>query len=298
VKYEFILEHPEHPVSRWAAVLQINKSGYYAWRKSLKARNERESNIRKRIREEFENGRETYGPDRIVMKLRQDGEKLGRRRCASYMRDMGLKSIHGRRRTRSLTDSRKARGDGYPNILRDECFPIVPRMGLVSDITYLRTGEGFMYYCMVKDVVTGEILGDQMSERMTTDLTIGAMSAVQARHTLEDGCIFHSDRGSQYTSKAFMELLSRQGIRQSFSRVGKPGDNPWAESFFATMKKELVHWTFYRTKESIRTAVFEYVHCFYNGTRTQKRLGYLSPRQSFNSLRMKWLAIKGEKIAA
>jgi len=102
---------------------------------------------------------------------------------------------------------------------------------------------------MVKDVVTGEVLGDHMSERMTADLVINTMSAVLARHKLEDGCIFHSDRGSQYTSKLFIELLSRNGIRQSFSRVGKPGDNSWSESFFATMKKELVHWTFHRTRE-------------------------------------------------
>jgi Transposase and inactivated derivatives len=293
-----MLDQPEHPVSRWAVTLQINKSGYYAWRNGLKAREERRANIKKRIGEAFEKSRKTYGPDRIVMELRKMGEKLGRRRCAAYMREMGLKSIHNRRRTRSLTDSRKARGDGYPNILRYESFPIVPRMGLVGDITYLRTGEGFMYYCMIKDVVTGEVLGDQMSERMTTELVIDAMSAVRARHTLEDGCIFHSDRGSQYTSKAFMEYLSRHGIRQSFSRIGKPGDNSWSESFFATMKKERVHWTFYRTKESIRAAVFEYVHCFYNGTRTQKRLGYLSPRQLFNSLNMKRMTVNRKKIVA
>ena len=138
-----MLDHTEHPVSRWAAVLQINKSGYYAWCSGLKARNERNTNTKKRIMEEFEKSRRTYGSDRIVMELRKMGEKLGRRRCAAYMREMGLKSIHSRRRTRSLTDSRKARGDGYPNILRYECFPIVPRMGLVGDITYLRTGEGW-----------------------------------------------------------------------------------------------------------------------------------------------------------
>jgi putative transposase len=171
-------------------------------------------------------------------------------------------------------------------------------MGLVSDITYLRTGEGFMYYCMVKDVVTGEILGDHMSERMTSELVINAMLAAQVRHDFEDGCIFHSDRGSQYTSNAFKELLSRYGVRQSFSRVGKPGDNSWSESFFATMKKELTHWTFHRTKDLIRAAVFEYVHCFYNGTRIQKRLGYLSPRQLFNSMRFKELATNSEKRAA
>jgi len=293
-----MLEHTEHPVSRWAAALQINKSGYYAWRLGLKARDERNTHTKKRISEEFERSRSTYGPDRIVKELRKTGEKLGLHRCAVYMLEMGLKSIHSRRRTRSLTNSRKARGDGYPNILRDECFPIVPRMGLVGDITYIRTGEGFMYYCMVKDVVTGEILGDQMSDRMTTELVIDAMSTVMARHSLEGGCIFHSDRGSQYTSKAFMEYLSRHGVRQSFSRVGKPGDNSWSESFFATLKKELVHWRFYRTKESICSAVFEYVHCFYNGTRTQKRLGYLSPRQFYNSLRIRRMATMRKKKAA
>jgi len=286
VKYEYILEKTEHPVSRWAVSLQISKSGYYAWRKSHKARKAREKNIKKRIRDEFEKSRMTYGPDRIVAELRKSGEKVGRRRCVTYMKEMGLKSVHGRRRLRSLTDSRKARGDGYPNIFRYESFPIVPRMGLVSDITYLRTGEGFMYYCMVKDVVTGEVLGDHISERMTAELAVNAMAAALSRHRFENGVIFHSDRGSQYTSKAFMEYLSRHGIRQSFSRVGMPGDNPWSESFFATMKKELTHWTFHRTRESIRAAVFEYVHCFYNGTRTQKRLGYLSPRQYFNTMRL------------
>lgn len=298
MKYEFILDNSEYPVSRWAAILQIDKSGYYAWCTNRKSSKEREEALKKRIREEFERSRMTYGPDRIVMELRKAGVKIGRRRCVAYMREMGLKSIHVRRRTRSLTDSRKARGDGYPNILRDESFPVVPRMGLVSDITYLRTGEGFMYYCMVKDVVTGEVLGDHMSDRMTSELVINAILSARARHELEDGCIFHSDRGSQYTSKAFMELLAGYGIRQSFSRVGKPGDNPWSESFFATMKKELVHWTFYRTKDAIRAAVFEYVHCFYNGTRIQKGLGYLSPRQLFNSIRLNGLATISEKRAA
>ena len=214
MKYEFILDNPEYPVSRWAARLQINKSGYYAWRKVRESRKGRQEAIKARIREEFEKSEKSYGVDRIVAELRKKGEKLGRRRCGAYMREMGLKSIHSRRRTRSLTDSRKARGEGYPNILRDECFPIVPRMGLVSDITYLRTGEGFMYY------------------------------------------------------------------------------------FFATMKKELIHWSFYRTKESIRSAVFQYVNCFYNGTRIQKRLGYLSPRQYFNSMKWNGLAKKSGKMAA
>ena len=111
---------------------------------------------------------------------------------------MNFKGGVNLRRSKSLTDSRKARGAGYPNIFRFESFPIVPRVGLVSDITYLRTGEGFMYYCMVKDVVTGEVLGDHMSERMTSELAVKAMSAVIARHRLEKGCMFPTPKTSQY----------------------------------------------------------------------------------------------------
>ena len=141
------------------------------------------------------------------------------------MADMQLDSCHNRHRAKSLTNSKKARGDGYPNILRNQEFPIAPRMGLTSDITYLRTDEGFMYHCVIRDIVTGEVLGDHMADRMTKELVMNAILAMLARHELATGCIFHSDRGSQYTSKAVMGLLQQYGLRQSFSRVGMPGDN-------------------------------------------------------------------------
>jgi len=284
VKYRFILEHKEYPVSKWAEKLQVDRTGYYSWLRSRESREERETYLKKRIKEEFEKSRGTYGPDRIVKELRKAGDSIGRDKCAAYMSEMGLESCHNRHRTKSLTNSKKARGDGYPNILGKEMFPIAPRMGLVSDITYIRTGEGFMYHCVVKDVVSGDVLGDHIADRMTKELVINALLAVLARHALHEGCIFHSDRGSQYTSNAFMELLKKYGIRQSFSRVGMPADNSWAESFFATMKKELIHWTHFETKAEVRGAVFEYIYCFYNVTRIQKRLGYMSPKQYLKSL--------------
>jgi putative transposase len=129
-----------------------------------------------------------------------------------------------------------------------------------------------------------------MDDRMTKELVLNAIKAMQARHELAKGCIFHSDRGSQYTSKAVMGLLQQYGLRQSFSRVGMPGDNAWSESFFATMKKEVIHWTHYETKEAVRAAVFEYIYCFYNVSRIQKRLGYMSPREYLRSLRTDQLA--------
>lgn len=146
-----------------------------------------------------------------------------------------------------------------------------------------------MYYCVIRDLVTGEVLGDYMADRMKKELVINAILAMLARHKIEPGCIFHSDRGSQYTSNSVKDLLCRYGMRQSFSRVGMPGDNAWSESFFATMKKELIHWTHYETKESVRAAVFEYVYCFYNVKRIQKRLGYMSPIEFLRSLQIEGL---------
>lgn len=129
-----------------------------------------------------------------------------------------------------------------------------------------------------------------MAERMTKELVINSILAMMAKHRLEEDCIFHSDRGSQYTSKAVMGLLKQYGLRQSFSRVGMPGENSWSESFFARMKKELTHWAYYRTRESVKAAVFEYIYCFYNVKRIQKRLGYMSPREYFRLLETRKLA--------
>jgi putative transposase len=284
VKYRFIEDNPGHPVAKWAEVLRIERTGYYAWLRRREEKEKRETHLKKRIREEFKKGRGAYGPDRVVAELRKSGERIGRLKCAGYMEDMGLSSSHNRHRSKSLTNSKKARGEGYPNILRDKEFPIVPRMGVTSDITYIRTGEGFMYHCVVRDIVTKDVLGDHVADRMTKELVINAILSMTARHKMREGCIFHSDRGSQYTSKAVMSLLPQLGFRQSFSRVGMPGDNSWSESFFATMKKELVHWSHFETNAEARAAVFDYIYCFYNATRTQKGLGYMSPRDYVKSL--------------
>jgi len=193
------------------------------------------------------------------------------------MAEMGLCSVHNRHRTRSLTDSRKARGDGYANLTRGQTFEI-PRQALCGDITYLKSGEGWLYLATVKDIVTGEILGEATSERMKSELVTRAFLNAQARFHLAEGTIFHSDRGSQYTSAAFMDMLKLYGIRQSFSRVGMPGDNSWAESFFATLKKECIHFRHFATREELRQTVFAWIEGFYNTKRVQARLGYLSPK--------------------
>ena len=133
MKYEFIKDNPEYPVAKWAVTLKIERTGYYTWLNRREALGEREKHLRGAIKKEFEGSLGTYGPERIAIELRKKDEHIGRKKCAEYMADLGLDSCHNKHRSRSLTNSKKSRGEGYPNILR-EYFPIVPRMGLASDI--------------------------------------------------------------------------------------------------------------------------------------------------------------------
>jgi len=249
----------------------------------LEQRNKEKAVLQNRIKKIFDDSGGTYGPDRICGILRHKGYKASYRKVGTHMAEMGLKSIHTRHRTRSLTDSRKARGTGYSNLVKGQIFEM-PYQVVCSDITYLRSGEGWLYLCVVKDIITGEILGTATDERMKKELVIRAFLNAQARHGLEKGTIFHSDRGCQYTSQAFVNVLKQYGIRQSFSRVGMPGDNAWAESFFATLKKECIHFRQFATRDELRQTVFAWIEGFYNARRVQARLGYASPREYVQQL--------------
>jgi putative transposase len=265
-------------VTEWAKLLKASRSGYYAYIERLERREEEKKNKKATIKKIFDDSGGTYGPDRICGELRKRGHKASYKKIGRYMSEMGLSSIHNRHRSRSLTDSRKARGEGYPNLVAGQIFD-KPYQAVCSDITYLKSGEGWLYLCKVKDIVSGEILGEAYSTNMKKELVIQAILNTLARHKLPAGAIFHGDRGSQYTSKAVKELLELYGIKQSFSRVGMPGDNAWAESFFATLKKECIHFRHFATKEELKQTVFAWIHSFYNTKRIQKRLGYLSPRE-------------------
>ena len=276
--FDFIRNHREYSVAKWAVFLQVSRSGYYAYIERREFREKEKQSKKGEIKRIFDESGGTYGSNRINGIIRKSGGKASYRKTSEYMADMGLQSVHNHHRTRSLTDSRKARGEGYPNLVRGQVFEI-PYQALCSDITYLKSGEGWEYLCTVKDIVSGEILGEAMSARMKKELVIQAFLNAQARHDLPRGGIFHSDRGSQYTSKAFMETLELYGMKQSFSRVGMPGDNAWAESFFATLKKECIHFRHFATREELRQAVFAWIESFYNNRRVQARLGYMSPRE-------------------
>jgi putative transposase len=279
-------------VAKWAEFFQVSRSGYYAYIERRERREQEKIALKARIKEIFKESRGTYGPDRICGVLRKSGQKASYHRVSGYMAEMGLASIHNRYKTRSLTDSRKARGDEYPNLVRGQVIDM-PWQAVCSDITYLKSGKGWLYLCAVKDIVSGEILGEATSVNMKKDLVIQAFLNAQARHKLPEGTIFHSDRGSQYTSKEFMDILKLNGMRQSFSRVGMPGDNAWAESFFATLKKECIHFRHFATRDELRQTVFEWIEGFYNTRRIQARLGYMSPKE----YAARCIDLKGKSVA-
>lgn len=272
-------QQKQHATAKWAKTLGVSKSGYYDWLKDRDNRAARDQKIRQTVIDLFQQeGKGAYGADRICGCIRRDGNRASYPVVKRIMTEEGLKSVHCRRRQRSLTDSRKARSDEYKNLTKDLEITY-PFQVLSSDISYIRTGEGFDYLCQVRDILTNTVLASCQSETMKAALVSQTIKMAQKRWQLPAGIILHSDRGSQYTAKDVMEQVTGYGWQQSFSRVGKPGDNSWSESFFAILKKEIIHWHFYPTREQARQAIFEYIEVFYNRQRAQKRLGYLSPIQ-------------------
>lgn len=262
--------------AKWAKQLGVSTSGYYDWIKDREQRRSREQTLVKKVKTIFDESNGTYGAERICGVLRSKGQSASYPVVKRIMDQEGLKSVHVRRRQRSLTDSRKARDDRYKNLTLDLDINS-PFQVVTSDISYVRTGEGFDYLCKVRDVYTGAVLATCQENKMKKELVLKTMEQAQKRWHLPAGTIWHSDRGSQYTAEAVKNKAKKYGWKQSFSRVGKPGDNAWSESFFSILKKEIVHWRFYPTRESARQAIFEYIEVFYNRRRVQKRLGYRSP---------------------
>ena len=276
--YAFIREHDEHPAARWAHFFEVSTSGYYSWLEDRAERQTRLDAYAGEVEKIFDDSGGTYGADRIAGEMRKQGLKACFRKVKRVMEDKGLYSVHLKYQ-RSLTDSRNARDDHYVNLLQEAKIR-VPFQAVSSDISYIPTSEGFEYTCTIRDILSGVVLSEHTAGRMTKELVMETVRSAAKQWHLPKGTIFHSDRGSQYTSAKVTGQLRRLGLKQSFSRVGMPGDNAWSESFFSILKKELVHpLGRFQTREQARQAVFAYINGFYNTRRIQKRLGYLSPIQ-------------------
>ncbi len=283
------MEEEPYAKSKWAKALGVSTSGYYSWLKERDNRVSRCDKLRPFVLQIFKEGRGVYGAERICGILRTRGMRASFPVVSRVMREKGISSRHMKRKQRSLTDSRAARDDSYKNLVRD--LEVTGRYQVLSsDITYIPTAQGFEYQCNIIDVYSKEVLGTAQGPNMKAELVEKAIRLAVARHDLPDRLYFHTDRGSQYTSKLIRRLIRELKWHASYSRVGKPGDNAWSESFFALLKKEVVHGANFKTRDEARDKIFSYIYDFYNPTRKQKSLGYLSPHEFVESLESKALA--------
>jgi transposase InsO family protein len=276
MKYGFMEDHRGiYRLKKMCTVLKVSRSGYYAWRKRKPSkRQEANKWLLERIREVYRKSRRIYGSPRITEGLNDQGIPCGKNRVARIMKDNGIRA-EIRRKFNKTTDSRHS----YPasvNLLVDGSER--GRMW-ASDITFIPTREGWMYVAAVMDVDSRKIIGLSIKDRLTQELTTDALKQAIRRQKPCKGLIHHSDRGKQYASYEYRDLLKRYGIRSSMSRSGNCYDNAHIESFWSTLKRELVHQQRYRTREDARLSIFEYIEVFYNRFRKHSALGYKSPEQ-------------------
>jgi transposase InsO family protein len=257
-------------------VFGIAPSTYYAWeRKQTSERARHDGELLAAIQRIFAKFHARYGAPRVRDELTREGITVSRKRVARLMRDAGLKA-KGRRKYKPTTDSNHALPVA-PNLLKRDFRADVPDRVWVSDITYIWTRQGWMYLAVILDLCSRKVVGWSLADRMTAALVCDALDAAVRLRRPKTGLIFHSDRGSQYASRAFRRRLWRHQMRQSMSRRGDCWDNAVAESFFATLKKELVRDNICDTRSQARSEIFEYIEVFYNRQRAHSLLAYATP---------------------
>jgi len=279
VRYEFIrAEKAMFPVRWMCRLLDVSRSGYYAWVEGNDSREQRDRQILQVIREVFEENRATYGSPRIYRELRQRGIPCSKPRVERLMREAGITPPR-KKKYRVTTDSNH-KNPIAPNVLQRDFTSPAPNRRWVSDITYVWTSAGWLYLAVVLDLFSRRIVGWAMDSRLDTEsLPLRALHMALFSRAPDRGLIHHSDRGCQYTSQAYRDTLRARAIVCSMSRRGDCWDNAVAESFFATLKLELIHRHIFRTREEARLAIFEYIEVFYNLKRRHSYLGYMSPAE-------------------
>ena len=256
--------------------LNVSPSGYYAWRtRPISAREMANRELVKRIEAVYNDSYETYGSPRIYLELKDQGVACSEKRVARLMRLRGLRAKQVRRY--KSTTKRNKKDPVAPNLLKRDFSTDRPNQKWLTDITYIPTREGWLYLAAVLDLYGRRIVGWAMSERMTADLTIRALKMAIRQRQPGAGLIHHSDQGSQYTDGTYQALLKDHGIQASMNGVGTWYDNAPMESFFGTLKSELVHHRAYDTRDEARPDLFFYIEAFYNQRRRHSSLDYLSP---------------------
>ena len=272
-------EKGNYPISLMCLMLGVSRSGFHAWRRRPPSDRElSDAWLLERIREIHSQNRGVYGSPRVHAELRLGhGIRVGRKRVERLMRKAGLSGLIVKRRGRTTIRVPGVRV--ADDLVQRQFQPTAPNVLWVADITYLRSWDGWLYLAAVQDAFSRRIVGWSMADHMRSDLVVDALNMAIARRRPEAGLIHHSDQGSQFVSLAFGQAAGKAGIARSMGSRGDCYDNAVAESFFATLKKELIHRRSWPTREELRREVFDYIEIFYNARRRHSTLGMRSPVQ-------------------
>jgi putative transposase len=277
VRFSFIhAEKVSFPIAAMCRVLGVTRQGYYAYAgRPPSARVRKEAELCSAIQEVFEQSEARYGSPRVLRELRNRGFQTSKRRVERAMRGMGLTPPRPRRHRE--TTKRNDAHPVAPNELNRDFTAKRPNERWVTDITYVWTDEGWAYLAVILDLFSRAVVGWALDSTLATSLPLAALSSALTRRCPNAALMFHSDQGCQYTSALHRSALEHHGITVSMSRRGQCWDNAVAESFFATLKNELVYRRRWATRHELRNAVFEYIEVFYNRRRLHSSLDYKTP---------------------
>src|SRR6266567_337492 len=277
--YRFIDTHKDHwPVRLLCETLEVSPAGYYAWRqRPQNIQQQRHASLLVEIRAIHAEVKARYGSPRMHAELVSRGHACGVNLVAKLMREAGI-AAKTKRKFRQTTDSNHPHPVAE-NVLDRNFDPEEPNAAWVADVTYIPTREGWLYLAVVEDLFSRMVVGWSMDQTMTSRLVVDALEMALSRRVVGSGLVAHSDRGSQYASEHYRRRLSEERIKCSMSRRGNCWDNAPMESFFASLKKELVHDEDYATRDEARSSIFEYIEAFYNRVRRHSSLGYVAPAE-------------------
>ena len=270
-----LLEEGRYPVAMMARLLHVSRSGYYDWKK--RPRGDKWAQAREDVRRAWLESDRRFGCRLVQWRL----PHLTLYRVRVLMRELGIRGItpNARKRTTIPDEGAPAR----PDLLKRDFSSPVPTYKLVGDITYLRTGEGWLYLATVIDLNTRMVVGWSLSSRMTADIAVSALESARSRGYVAENAIFHSDRGAQYTSRLLARWADEHRVRLSVGRTGSCHDNAVAESFFATLKNEMYHTRSFATRDEAKHAVIEYIESYYNTKRPHSTIGYRVPAEAMDA---------------
>jgi len=284
VKCAFIKRHADvHAVTRLCEVLGVSRSGYYDWRKrKISQRGQENRSLVSRIRTIHSQVMETYGSPRMHAELVAQGQSVSLGRVERLMRENQIQAKQARRHKR--THQHREGQAPEENILDRQFYALEPNRKWVSDITFIETTQGWLYLAIVLDLYSRAIVGWSMSNKIDGQLVRDALAMAIEHRTPEPGLLVHSDQGSQYTAASYRNELAANGMTCSMSRKGECHDNAVAESFFHSLKGELVYGARFKSRDDARHAIFKYIELFYNRKRRHSYLNYKAPLEYENMM--------------